>query len=292
MQINKTTPIGFVGLGFMGSRIAERLMDAGFPLHVYDRTPEKAEPLVQKKATPAATLTDLAFHSQVIMSMLTNDEAVEDVYFAPSGIITSLESGKIVLDLSSVRPETSKKVYKAVKEKGGFMLDIPVSGSTPQAESGNLIIYAGGDKEVFEGAQSLFEAIAQKWFYLGESGSGTAMKIIVNDLLGIEMVALSEAITLGEKIGLSKDTLLSVLSQTAVMPAGLQAKLENIKNNNFPRAFSTSLMLKDMANVLQEAKAQGVSVPVSEAAEKTFETANAKTPNEDFSSVVKVVRES
>ena len=209
--------LGFVGIGYMGRPIAMRLLEAGFKVTAYDRDHSKADELVQFGGTVAASIAELASSCDVILSSLPNDEVILDVYKGPDGVLANARPGSLVIELSTVYPETARTLSRLGSERGVDVLDVTISGSVPFAEQGTLVLFGGGDEEWFDAAESIFRAIARKWFYVGPNGSGATMKLVVNSLLGIGMQAIAEAVALGEKAGLNRSRLLDVLSQTAVV---------------------------------------------------------------------------
>jgi 3-hydroxyisobutyrate dehydrogenase-like beta-hydroxyacid dehydrogenase len=222
---SENTRLGFIGIGSMGSRIASRLLGAGYHLTAYNRTREAAEALVQDGATIADSIAELTSNSDVIFSCLTNDEAVISVYTDPQGVFDYLRHGSVIIEMSTVLPGTSREISKLASHIQVKCLDAPISGSTPLAEKGTLTLFCGGDEEIFQAAQPLFSAIASQYFYLGESGSGTAMKLVANTLLGVGMQAIAEAVAFGQKEGIDRHKLLEVLSHTAVIaPAHISAE--------------------------------------------------------------------
>jgi 3-hydroxyisobutyrate dehydrogenase-like beta-hydroxyacid dehydrogenase len=166
------------------------------------------------------------------------------------------------------------------------MIDAAVSGSISAVEEGSLIIFVGGDQEAYEKAKPLLSTLGKVYYYLGASGNGSAMKLVANDILGVGMAAIAEAVRLGEKSGLHKSDIINVLSQTAVVAPGFKLKLENIKNDKYPPAFKLSLMLKDMDNILSQARKNELAVPVSAAAEQFYKkAAQQNLGDQDFSAV-------
>ena len=208
---------GFIGLGNMGSRIAQRLLDHGYQLSVYDVDLAKAEAFAARGAVVAKNIRELARTADVLLSCLTNDEAVRSAYTGPEGVVAGVRSGTVILEMSTISPEGSREVHRLGARGGIEVLDVAISGSTPAAEEGVLTLLVGGNREVFGAAEPLFQAIAKRYFLLGGPGSGTAMKLVVNTLLGVGMQAIAEAVVLGEKVGLDRKRLLEVLSQTAVI---------------------------------------------------------------------------
>src|SRR5208282_5182843 len=197
--------LGFIGLGNMGNRIAQRLLDHGYPLVAYDMNIAKAEAVVAKRGFAAKNVLELTRTVDVILSCLTNDEAVQSVYAGPEGVFAQARPGTIVLEMSTISPESSRELHRLGAKSGIEVLDVAISGSTPAAEQGILTLLAGGNKELFQAAEPIFQAIAKQYFLLGGPGSGTAMKLVVNTLLGVGMQAIAEAVVLGEKASSSCD---------------------------------------------------------------------------------------
>ena len=206
--------LGFIGIGSMGRPIARRLLQAGYKVMVYNRDRRKAEALVECGATVAKRISQLAFDADVILSCLPTDDAVRSVYAGPEGVFANVRPGSVIVEMSTVNPEISRELYKLGTACAVGVLDVPISGSTLAAEQGTLTLLGGGDEEVFHNAEPIFRAISQQNFYLGPSGSGTTMKLVVNTLLGVGMQAVAEAVAFGEKAGLNRDRLLDVLSHS------------------------------------------------------------------------------
>jgi 3-hydroxyisobutyrate dehydrogenase-like beta-hydroxyacid dehydrogenase len=281
-----TTKLGFIGMGHMGSHMAMRLLGAGYPVTVYDRSKKAI-----KGAQSAETPRDLAARSEVVLVSVTDDAAVEQVMFGPDGALAGLRKGSVIIDLSTVSPGSSRRVYEAAREKGAAMIDAAVSGSVPQVDQGSLVIFVGGDRETYEQCRSILEVLGQHIFYMGASGMGTTMKLVVNTLLGLGMQALAEAIALGRKAGLDKNLLLEVLGQTAVVSPSQKSKLANAKREEYATQFALSLMHKDLGLVLRQAAEISVSMPATAAAEQMYTAAIAKGMEEDFSVVIRFMQE-
>ena len=278
--------LGFVGIGYMGRPIARRLLESGFKLTAYDRDHSKAEELIRYGGKVAQSVLQLSSSCNVILSCLPSDEAVLDIYKGPEGAFAHAQRGSLVIDLSTVYPETSQELSKLGSEGGVEVLDVTISGSTPTAENGLLTLFGGGDKACFDAAESIFRVIAKKYFYLGPSGSGATMKLVVNTLLGIGMQAIAEAVALGEKAGLDRNRLLNVLSETAVVAPAHVGKLERAMRRDYSPQFPIRLMNKDFGLILNLAAAVGARMPATGAA---FEI-NARQVDEgaeqDFSAVI------
>jgi 3-hydroxyisobutyrate dehydrogenase len=278
--------LGFIGVGYMGRPIARRLLEAGFKLTAYDRDHSKAEELIPYGGKAAQSVSELSSNCNVVLSCLPNDEAVLDTCRGPDGVFAHAQRGLLLIDLSTVYPVTSQQLSRLGSERGVGVLDVTISGSTPAAENGLLTLFGGGDKECFDAAESIFRGIARKYFYLGPSGSGTTMKLVVNTLLGVGMQAIAEAVALGEKAGLDRNRLLDVLSQTAVVAPAHAGKLQRAKKSDYSPQFPIRLMNKDFGLILNLAAAVGARMPAAGAA---FEI-NARQADEgaeqDFSAVI------
>jgi len=289
MQEQSQPTIGFIGIGHMGSHMAPRLIRAGYHLTVYDRTREKAQAI--EGATVAATPKEAAEGSDVVISIVTNDPALEELMLGPNGVLAGTHAGSRIIDMSTVSPRTSRHLFQAARAKGVAMLDAAVSGSVPQVEQGSLVIFVGGEQEIYQQCQPILDTLGQSSFYLGPSGMGTTMKLVVNTLLGLGMQALAEAIALGEKAGLSQGLLLDVLGQTAVLTAGQKSKLANVKRGQYPTQFALSLQHKDLRLILSEADEVGVPMPATAAAQQMYTAALAKGMDADFSFMISFMKQ-
>jgi 3-hydroxyisobutyrate dehydrogenase len=284
--ISENTRLGFIGIGNMGSRIARRLLDHGYQLMAYNRSSEAAEALVKYGATVAGSIAELASEADVVLSSLPNDDAVKSVYTHPEGVLAYAHRGSAVIEMSTVSPATSRELYDLSREAGVKFLDAPVSGSTPAAEEGTLTLFCGGDEELFQAAQPIFSSIARQYFYLGGSGSGTAMKLVANTLLGVGMQAIAESIALGQKEGLDRHRLLEVLSHTAVIAPAHLGKLSRADAGDYSAQFAIRLMNKDFGLVLETARAARVPMPATAAAFQMNVAELSEGIEEDFSAVI------
>lgn len=283
--------LGFIGLGTMGSRMAMRLLNAGYQLGVYNRTAERARALGEAGAHVYASPADLAGDADVILTMLADDAAVEQVILGPNGVVAAARSGATIVDLSSVHPDTSQRVATTARLKDVGVLDAAVSGSTPQAEDGSLVMFVGGEATVYERCRPALDVLANQIFYLGPSGAGATMKLVVNGLLGTGMQALAEALALGQRAGLDRQKLLDVLEHTSVLAPGTKRKLLNARSDTYPVQFALRLMWKDFVNVVRLADQHAVPIPTMAAAQQAYAVEEAKGLEEDFSAVVRTMEE-
>jgi 3-hydroxyisobutyrate dehydrogenase-like beta-hydroxyacid dehydrogenase len=278
--------LGFVGIGYMGRPIARRLLESGFNVTAYDRNRSKAEEVIQYGATVAESVAELSSSSNVVLSCLPTDEAVLSIYRGSDGAFANARRGSLVIDMSTVYPETSQELARLGSERGVDVLDVTISGSTPVAERGALTLFGGGDQGCFKAAESIFRAISRKYFYLGPSGSGATMKLVVNALLGIGMQAIAEAVALGEKAGLDRNRLLDVMSQTAVVAPAHVGKLQRAMKSDYSPQFPLRLMNKDFGLILNLAAAVGARMPATIAAFEANARQSEQGKEQDFSAVI------
>jgi 3-hydroxyisobutyrate dehydrogenase-like beta-hydroxyacid dehydrogenase len=278
--------LGFIGIGYMGRPIVQRLLASGFQVAAYDRNRNKAEELIPLGGTVSESVAQLSSRCDVVLSCLPSDETVLDVYRGPGGVIANALRGALAIDLSTVNPATSLELSKLGSERGVEVLDVTISGSTPAAEQGALVLFGGGDQACFSAAEFIFRAIARKYFYLGPSGSGAVMKLVVNALLGIGMQAIAEAVAFGEKSGLDRNRLLSVLSETAVVAPAHVGKFERAIKNDYSPQFPLRLMNKDFGLILSLATAVGAEMPATRAAFEVNAAQSAQGLEQDFSAVI------
>jgi 3-hydroxyisobutyrate dehydrogenase-like beta-hydroxyacid dehydrogenase len=268
------TRLGYIGLGHLGSRIARRLVTAGFPTTVYNRDREKTKELAALGAEVAPDPRVLADSVDVVLSCLADRAAVESVYLGPGGVLRAAKPGTAIIEMSTIASETSQKLFQ-------------VSGSTPAAEAGSLTLFGGGDRQTLDDAGTIFAAIAKQWFYMGRSGSGVAMKLVVNTLLGLGMQAVAEAAALGQRLGLPREALFETLAKTAVVPPALAGKLATARQNDYAPQFPVRLMNKDFGLILAAAAQLDVSMPATESAAAVNSAEAAIGGDEDFSAVIR-----
>ena len=283
--------LGFIGLGNMGSRIAKRLLDHGYQLDVYDRDVAKAQAIAALGGIVAKSILELARSADVLLSCLTNDEAVQSVYTGPEGVFVVARPGTVVLEMSTISPETSRELHKLGSRSGIEVMDVAISGSTPAAEEGALTLLVGGNRELFRATKPIFQAIARQFHLLDGPGSGTAMKLVVNTLLGVGMQAIAEAVVLGEKAGLDRERLLEVLAKTSVIAPAHLGKLARAATNDYSPQFPLRLMNKDFQLILNAAAQEHISMPVTEAAFRVNADELAHNDEEDFSAVLRRMEE-
>jgi 3-hydroxyisobutyrate dehydrogenase len=270
-KINKlTAKVGFIGLGLMGSRLTRRLDSFGWRVRAWNRSPEPADALRKSGLAIAPSVVDLVTDSDVLLSSLANDAAARSVYLDKEGVFSAAEPGTIILELSTISPELSRLLHREARVRGVNFLDVAVSGSTPAVETGTVTLLAGGDKDTFEQCVPIFESIAKQWFLIGPGSSGVQMKLVVNLLLGLDMQAIAEAVSLGEHLHIDRDVLLSVLSKTTVIAPAMTGKMRKIKDGDYSPEFPLRLMSKDMDLVMDAARASGANLPAASVAQSVL----------------------
>ena len=286
-KIGISSRLGFIGLGFLGSRIARRLHAAGFPMVVYDVVHSRAMEFSKLGADVAASPTELASQADVVLSCLPDERAVEAVYFGKDSVFRYARPGTRIIELSTVSLETARRLHRLAEQFDLDALDVTVSGSTPTAEAGALTLFGGGDRHIFESAEAIFSAIARQWFYMGPGGSGVAMKLVVNTLLGVGMQAIAEAVALGEGLNLPRELLFGVLSKTAVIAPAHAGKLATALGNDYAPQFPVRLMRKDFGLILAAAEHIHLAMPATEAAAVINDLEASTGIEEDFSAVIR-----
>ncbi|MBP3041561.1 NAD(P)-dependent oxidoreductase [Bacillaceae bacterium Marseille-Q3522] len=280
--------IGWIGLGNMGNPMAANLLKAGYPVEVYNRTKAKALPLVENGAKPAEDVQQLVNNSDVIITMVSDDQAVKEVYFGENGIFTADLANKILIDMSTVSPESSQFIEEKAKENGASFLDAPVSGSVQPAKEGNLIVLVGGEEEVFQKVKQVFEPLSKLTLYLGRSGAGNNAKLAINLLLGITIQGIAETVLFAEKQGISAENMLKIITESAVGTPISKLKRPSILSNQYPAAFA----LKHMAKDLRLAKGAGSLLPIGDATYKTFQESLAdQLGEEDVMAVIRYLQQ-
>ncbi|KQT33063.1 2-hydroxy-3-oxopropionate reductase [Chryseobacterium sp. Leaf405] len=262
--------IGFIGLGNMGHPMAKNLEKAGFQLSVYNRSIDKAEDF-KEKSTVYDNVSELVENSDIIFTMLTNDDAVKSVY---EEVFTLNIAEKLFVDMSTISPEQSAKIANAVKIKEASFIDAPVAGSTKPAADGTLIIMAGAEENDLKRALPYLEKLGKQIKHLGENGKGIAAKLSVNYFISIIYQGLAETILLSDKLGIDRKDMLEIINESASGSGATKVKTPLLTEDNYKPAFALDLMLKDILL----AKNAGADFPLSQILIETYQEAH----NEGF----------
>ncbi len=272
--------IGFIGVGAMGMPMALNLIKAGYAVNVIDLSAEKVAEMEQKGATACKSQAELAENSDIIFSSLPNATIVEQVYTSENGVFASSKAGTVIIDLSSVAPGTTEKMAKIAKEKGLFYADAPVSGGVSGAEAGTLTIMVGAEPEVYERILPVLQVIGKNILHMGLPGTGDAIKLVNNLLLGCNMAALAEALILGRKCGLSAEAMQEIIKVSSGRSYAFEAKMEKfIMAEAFDGGFAVDLQYKDLGLAMDAAKDFAMPLPMTAMALQVFELARAKGLN-------------
>jgi 3-hydroxyisobutyrate dehydrogenase/2-hydroxy-3-oxopropionate reductase len=255
--------VAFIGLGSMGERIAERLVDAGYDVTVWNRTPAKADALVARGARLAATPAAAASGADFAITMVANPDALRDVTEGPDGVAAGAGADTVVIEMSTSGPAAVARLASVLNPATPFV-DAPVLGSLPEAESGTLTIFVGGDDDVVERCTPLLEHLGTP-MHVGGLGAGAAAKLVANSTLIAVIAALGEALALADALGLERDVAFQVLGTTA-LASQAERRREAIESGDFPPRFKLELALKDAGLVEEAAEAAGVELRVAAAA--------------------------
>ncbi|HKQ86303.1 MAG TPA: NAD(P)-dependent oxidoreductase [Candidatus Acidoferrales bacterium] len=283
--------IALIGLGTMGIGMGGRLLQAGFPLKVYNRTPQRASELVAKGAVLASSPADAAANADVIIAIVSDDAASREVWLGDKGGLSTAKPGAVVIDSSTISPRWAREFAEAARKKGCAPLDAPVTGSKPQAASGELLFLVGGDAEALEKARPALAAMSRKIVYMGPNGSGALMKLINNFLAAVQTASLGEAIALIERSGMNRDTALDILYNGAPGSPLIKIVGNRMTSRDYSVNFFLHLMKKDLTYAAAEAGEHGLQWKTAAAAISLFEEAQKRGWGEkDFSSVVEAAR--
>ncbi|MDP3183466.1 MAG: NAD(P)-dependent oxidoreductase [Desulfobaccales bacterium] len=254
--------VGFMGLGIMGSAMAANIFKAGYPLMVYNRTPEKAEKFALMGAGVASSPRALAHAAQVLIAMVTGPEALNELLWGKNGAGPELGPGKIFINMSSVSPKFTRELAEKLAPNGVAFVDAPVSGTKKPAEEGTLVILAGGAEAKVKELEPLFLTMGKKVIYCGEAGQGSMMKMTINLLLGLMMEGFAEALNFGRLGGLDFEAMLDVVFSGPLNCGLFQMKAQMLKEKDFPPNFPLKHMTKDCKFIVDTAYETGAPAPL------------------------------
>ena len=283
--------IGFIGLGLMGQPMSRRLLDAGHPLTVWNRTADKARGLLAAGAAWGASALAVAQASDVVITMVTDSAASEEVICGGNGVLEGSHPGLILVDMSSIAPEMSRSIAARAQAKGVPMLDAPVTGAPRVAVEGKLGIMVGGPRETFETCRPLFEKLGAKIVYAGDSGMGTTLKLVNNLILGVAIEAAAEALVLATKAGLDPQSVIEITSVGGARTGAMETRGPRMVRRDFTPHFSASNMYKDLSTALKLAEECGVSLPAASISREILRAAKSQGKGDQDSCVVMTVLE-
>ncbi|MFQ5658282.1 MAG: 2-hydroxy-3-oxopropionate reductase [Candidatus Methylomirabilales bacterium] len=268
--------IGFIGLGIMGKPMARNLMKAGYSLTVYNRSRAAMEELKREGATPGSSPRDVASVSDTVITMLPNSPDVDAVVLGTNGVLEGAKPGMILIDMSTISPLVSQKIYEEAKKKKVKALDAPVSGGEKGAIEGILSIMVGGDQDAFDAVRPIFQAMGKTITYMGPAGAGGFTKLANQVIVAINLTAMGEALTLGAKAGLDPERLIKALSGGMAGSRCLEMKGPLITQGNFKPGFKIDLHHKDLGLIMEAARALQVPLPTTAVVQELFSALRAK----------------
>ncbi len=283
--------LAFLGLGLMGSGMARRLLDAKFPVAVYNRNPAKAAPLASAGAHTSSSPREAAHHAGVIISMLADDEAARAVWLGVEGALASVGPGTICIECSTVSVGWVRELSAAVLARGGEFLDAPVTGSRNQAAAGELNFLVGGPESTLEKVRGVFAAMAKSVTPIGPVGSGALIKLINNFVCGVQIAALAEGLAMIERGGLDRAKAIEVLTAGAPGSPLVKTVAARMVKPDYAPNFLLRLMAKDLTYARQEAIGQSLHLATASAALEVFENAiDAGHGEKDIAAVIEPLR--
>jgi len=287
----KDETIGFIGLGAMGKGMAINCVKKGFKLVVHDIRPEPVAELVSHGASAAASLQDLAETCDIIITVLPTGREVDLLIMNAGGLFDHAKPGTLVIDLSTIDPETTDKLHDQAKARGFRAIDAPIGRLALHADRGESLFMVGGSEADFATAKPLFEAMGTTIHYCGPGGTGTRTKLINNYLAIISCQLNAEALALSQRFGLDLSTTLNVIHGTTATNGQLKVNWpDKVLAGDTEPGFTIDLAHKDLSLIVQAANAARVPVPVAAAAREAFSTARARgCGSQDFSAMVDVL---
>lgn len=276
--------IGWIGLGNMGIPMCKNLLKAGYMLTVYNRSENKTNELSAAGAAIAQSPAQLANNCDVVFTMVTDDDAVKEIYSGKDGLLGADNvRGKLFINTSTISPETSKEMAAQCKNAGADYLESPVSGTVKPAEEGTLMILTSGEKETFDKAKPILECLGKKVMYLGEFGSASVAKLAINLLVGFNVQGLAETILFAQKHGIDKQDMLTIINEGGVGNGTTKGKTPSILSGDYKPAFT----VKNYAKDLRLAKSVGIETPMANALHKTYQDALHDYKEEDLMAIIK-----
>jgi 3-hydroxyisobutyrate dehydrogenase len=265
--------VGIIGLGMLGNAVALHLLDSGFEVTVYNRTQEKTRQAKEKGAKVVTSPKEIAENSELIITIVKDANAVKEISFEKDGIIEGSHEKLIVADMSTIDPSESKNISKKFQEHNIHKLDIPVMGGPNVAIVGELVMMVSGDKESFDHCKNVFEKIANKVFFLGESGVAHSVKLAMNLQITMLALALSEGITLVKKANVDPKIFLEILNSTYFKTGMSEKKAFKMINGKYDTTFTLANLKKDISTITSAAKSLGIELPMIKKAEEVYENA-------------------
>ncbi len=285
--MNKAS-VGWIGLGNMGIPMCKNVLKNGYALTVFNRTKEKEKPLLDAGASSAESIAALMHQCEVVFTMVSDDDAAKEIYVGNDGLLSKKGAKtNLIINTSTLSPETSKWLASQCNDKGIDYLEAPVSGSVKPAEDAALIILCGGQKEVFEKAKPILECLGKKVMHLGNWGNASVAKLAINLLVGFNVQGLAETVLFAQRHGIDTAQMLEIVNEGGCGNATTKAKTPSILSNDFTPAFT----VKNYAKDLRLAKGVGIETPMANAIFQTYQNALKEYQSEDLMAVIQFLDE-
>ena len=268
--------IGFIGLGIMGRPMALNLHRAGFEVVAWNRTPARLDAAVAEGLQRGKSPADVAAQCQITITMVRDSPDVEAVVLGPEGIIEGADAGSVVVDMSTISPEVTRRIAARLREQGVHMLDAPVSGGEPGAQAGTLSIMVGGEADVFERCRSVFEAMGKTLTHCGPNGAGQTVKLCNQIVCGLNLLAMSEALAFGAKAGVDLRVMHQAISAGAASSWMLTNLAPRALNRDFAPGFTVDLQQKDLKLALEAAREMSAVLPGTALVHQLFTSLQAQ----------------
>jgi len=265
--------IGIIGTGMLGEAVGLHLLNSGYSVSVYNRTKSKTKNLEEKGADVAELPSVVAESSDLIITCVKDADAVKQVLFGQGGVVSGKHDDMTVADMSTINPNAAKEISKKLHDEGIKSIEIPVMGGPNVAIDGKLVLMASGDKESFERFSQVFNTIANKTFFLGESGSAHSIKLAMNLQISLLALSLSEGITLTKKAGFDPEIFLEILNSTYFSTGMSQNKAFKMIKDEYQPTFTLKNMKKDLDTIVASAKDFDAKLPIAERANEIYKQA-------------------
>lgn len=284
--------IGFIGLGMMGKPMAQRLINAGYELVVYNRTKEKATELIRQGASWAENPKSVAEQTSLIISMISTPDVLKEITNGEKGILAGLAKGKTHVDMSTVSPSVIDELTENYRKKKINFMHAPVLGSIPNVVEGSLLIFAGGDKEIYSQNKNVFKALGKRVWHFPKPNQATHLKLACNLFIANMIVTLSQGLLFVQKADLKPDVLLEVLGESTLNAVVYQFKGGTILEENFVPRFMVEHILKDVKLIIEAGENNNINLPTMKVIKELFDRAVADGyGSEDYSAVFKIIRD-
>lgn len=265
--------IGIIGTGMLGNAVGLHLLESGFELTVYNRTTEKTKQLESVGAIVVDSPKKVAENSELVITIVKDANAVRQVSFEQNGIVNGRHDGLTVADMSTINPLESKNISEQFEKNGIIKLDIPVMGGPNVAISGDLVVMASGDEDVFEKFKKVFEKIGNKVFFLGKSSTAHSVKLAMNLQIAMLALSLSEGITLVRRVGVDPKVFLEILNSTYFKTGMSENKAYKMIDDKFQATFTLENLNKDIKTIIETAESYGLDLPMIKKAEEIYQNA-------------------